>query len=272
MRIWLIGCGTLLVIGIGVAVFFGNIVYKQFKESASKIDMAATSFQELEKLYPYEKQWNRPLTSEQVARFIASRRELLAVLNLHIEQWKNEESSVMQKFTLSMDIAPALAKTHVDALRKNHMSASEYFWVMNQVLVALRYGESEEAPPGLQALRQAFENPMDSGAANLDSGENLDTFLTETRGQSIISLLPQIEPWQIRITEDTLRSLLDNAEGLTETMAAFYYYDLHFKNTFSTVIEHEHDKLERTPDSALSSHPPEDNASTGAEEPEESDR
>lgn len=241
MRGWLIGCGTVLVIGIGVAVFFGNMVYKQFKSSATQIDEAATSFQQLEQDFPFHKKEGQVLTKDQLDRFIACRQEVLAVVELHMDQWKDEETSMIDKFTLGMGIAPALARSHAGALQKNGMSPAEYFWIMNQILVVLRYGESSEAPAGIKELRQAFENPPRKGANDLGSEENMESFITESKSQVVIELLPQIEPWQIRITEETVQAMLERSDALAETMAAFYYYDLHFKNTFSVVHDHHED-------------------------------
>jgi hypothetical protein len=230
MRFWMIGCGVVVVIIIGLGVFFGNIFFRQVEESKGKESEASLLYTRLEKDFPFEQTWGRALTEQDLAKFVACRREVLRGIETQIQVLEDEELSFFEKLTRSMDMFPSLAQIHSQALQQQEMSARAYYWIMNQVLLALRFAENDEAPAELKKLRKLLDRPRESGDDMVyETGPFGSVYFADPAAVTQWNLLPQVEPWQIQMPPESFQAVISQAQGLEETMQVFFRFDLDFK-------------------------------------------
>lgn len=234
MRGWIIGCGVVLLIVVGIGLFFGNIVLRQFKEATGKVDEVTVDYQRLENDFPHEVTRGRNLTAEEVERFVNCRREVLADMKSLFLVLEDEELSGFEKMTRSLDIIPSLAVTHARALEEYAMGPSEYLWILNQVMLVFKYAEAEDASAELKSLSRILERPEKSQA---EFGPlYTPTYFPDSPEQVKADLLPQIEPWQINLSAENVEAVLANRAGLEETVLIFFCFDHYFKTTYSQLL------------------------------------
>ncbi|MHC4944184.1 MAG: hypothetical protein ACYTG7_14315 [Planctomycetota bacterium] len=238
MRFWLIGCGVVLVILIGLAFFFGNIFFRQVEESKGKEKEASILYQRLERDFPFEKPWGRTLTGEDLEKFVACRRQVLESIEAQFRMLEDEEISIFEEFTRSMDMFPSLTQTHSQALEKLQMSPQAYYWIMNQVLLALRFAEAYEAPQELKSLRRLLNQSKRGQDDTLfETGPLGSVYSADTASITQWNLLPQIEPWQINMPPENIQAIVDHAQGLEETMEVFFLFDRGFKMICTQIFQ-----------------------------------
>lgn len=236
MKYWLIGCGILLVIAVILGGFGVYYVFKVGQEVGAKLQEIAKEYDQLDQEFPFLKPAEGLMESPQVARFVSVHRKVSDSFDLWENQLRSEETSWWTKVTSAVDMIPALAQSHVDALREQSQGPSEYLWTLDQILLVLKYAEIPEFPEELKA-----QLPQDAHDQLRRIRTDYDKLLTDydqeptfgsTNQQDPTALLPSIDPSLVKMHAQNIQAVLDNAAGIRETVRIFFFYDLHFKNTY----------------------------------------
>jgi hypothetical protein len=251
----LIGCGVVLAVLIAVVVFFGAYFVKEMKKMEAEFNDVTGQYAALEREHPFEAYPGRNLSPLQVSRFTGCRRALLAPLAAWEKQLMDQDVSTFTKIASGLGNMTALGQAHAKALAEQQMSPTEYVWILNRVLAAIKYGERDDAPEALKDLRSAFEraanavdipirSPREDGAAQPVLGFS---------GGEVEGLLPRIDPTWLSMPESTLQAVLENAPGLKETLRIFFVFDYSFREVHHTLPRMEPGdpaSREDTPDAA----------------------
>lgn len=255
MRFGLIGCGVVLLILVVLAFLAGDYLVGHWKEMNKKLEEIATDYRRLEKEFPFDKPANATVSPEQAARFAECRKLLLQRMERWHERMKQEDTSGFKKVTnLIFQGIPDIGKGHVEALEQVKMSPSEYFWLLNQLLLALRYAESPNAPAELKALRAEFD-ALSEKQTGTDTGDDAGQGKAWAYGDSNYSprsLLPAVEASQIRIAPETIQAFLSQREALKSTFPLFLNFDGAFVNGYKEMKrkEGEAEKASSAPEDA----------------------
>jgi hypothetical protein len=119
------------------------------------------------------------------------------------------------------------------------MSPTEYVWVMNFVLSALRHAEGQEASPSLKALRAAFmraASEVNFQRVQDPAGPGAQPGISFSEGDEEF-LLPSVDPTFLMLPKQSLQAIEDQAEGLKETMKVFFYFDNTFKSIYRSILQ-----------------------------------
>ena len=114
------------------------------------------------------------------------------------------------------------------------MPVSEYVWILNHLLVALKYAEASGAPPPLKAFRSAFDRLLPEGATAGEyepPSDRMDWNYELGVYAQLKNLLPEIDPRFIRLPEEHLQAVLENLDDLTMTMDLFVHFDTRLKRS-----------------------------------------
>ncbi len=230
MKYWLIGCGILLLIVIVLGVFTVHYFVTHFQEMKQEFEEVAAEYHELEAAYPFKKPTDNIVTTVQMGRFVRCRKELAYGVQEMLDRFEDEETSGLDKLGMLFNMFPAIGKHHVNALGDVQMSPIEYHWLLNQVLLMLRYAESPKAPEGLKDLRNAYNLLPSEGHPGAGMG-GVDWNYGDPDNDPK-KLIPQVDPEQILIPEQSIQAMLDHGEGLKETMFLFLHFDPIFINAY----------------------------------------
>jgi len=239
MKFWLIGCGVLLFIIIGLVIFGVYFIKTRFDETAEKLEETRVQYIELEKAHPFEKAPKMVLSVEQTSRFAACRQDLLVSLNETMSSFENEETSWLDKINLIFDIFPALGQDHIAALKKQSMPPSEYAWILEKVITGLKYAGREEAPDKLKELRKAFENASfemrNNQTETEDTGADGAVSIRTTSSAGVQGTGIQLsseDPYDVDPGAETIEAIIQNADALIETAELFAKFDGSFLDLY----------------------------------------
>jgi hypothetical protein len=262
MRQWLIGCGVVAALLVVLVVWGWNHISKEYEEISGRLDVVKAEYRRLDRDYAFQRPADGVLTSEQVGRFVACREALLQAPAY--EKWfqpgTQEDPSLLDLFTRLGDMLSSLGGEHVKALGKVHMSPTEYLWILNQVLVVLRFAESPGAPQGLKDLRLAYDVLpeeeasrqrvlMEEERAGSNGDESTSTGNSGTIQsswlQTMQGLLPSIDANHIALPDSMVQAVLDHRSGLEATLEIFLHFDASFKTVSRELaVDRARDSLE----------------------------
>jgi hypothetical protein len=209
---WVIGCGTIIVIGVLILVLGGGFVAQRVREARDGIEEAKSRYEQINRDYPYTPPASGALDSDRFRRYLQVRRAVDSAMA------PMQERRGFRRLIALTTLPEEVSRVQVDELRQQAMSLDEYRWISRQIYTTVAAEASR--PEGDSSLRNL--------AADFDAAINQrDGERVRVRGPNVVSdgadgpfhtTLLDYE-W-LRVPEATRNLVRDQAAELARTAAA----------------------------------------------------
>ena len=213
---WLIGCGVLvaLVIGLLVAVFF--VVKSEVQEFTDAAGEASTRLEEVKEKYPFTRPDEGVMSEDRLLVFLQAREKLSVFVEEQVESlekggnWFAKARKVAGAF---QEFMPALA----DALGEAGMSPAEYAFISREIAYCIQYARRDEVLTEFPQMAELHGMP-----GSEEDGEGDDdpfaSIRTQSENDAVLSSISMIDPYRLIVPRENLEIVARNTLRIRQTM------------------------------------------------------
>lgn len=216
---FLVGCLVFLLIVVGLVVFAGTQLWKQFQATKQQVESTSDALRAHNAAHPFTPPDSKEIAADQLDRVLKVREGVARPINDFLAQIA--KGGVMDTIRASWDIVPTAANAFLANLKTQSMSSEEYLWVIDQVMAVVLRGKRPDASPEHKRLYQAYED------ARMVKGRNGQQRPIEHGGE----LLERALAADVSATEETL--ILSRSDAIIASMSAVLG-----DSTLASIVEH----------------------------------
>lgn len=219
---WLLGCGALLLIVIGLIVALGFVMWGEVEKVGDAVRESSATLDAVEEAHPFTIPPEKILDPERVDLFLTGRERLAAFVD---ENTKALDSgswySRVNKFSgLVQNALPEYAA----ALEEIGMSPIEYSWIANEVSYTTQYSKRDEVlaefPQMARLHRVWIEEEEESDGDSSAAEEGFLSGLESSGDGGGWQAISQIDPDRLIVPRRNLEIIADRVDRIAGSRSA----------------------------------------------------
>lgn len=139
---WLIGCGALLLIVIGLIVALGFVLWGEVEEIGDAMRESTQTLDEVEEQHPFTIPDDKVLDPARVDVFLTGRERLAAFVDE--SEASLESGSIFSKVNKVRGMVQNAVPEYAATLKEIGMSPIEYSWIANEIGYTTQYSKRDE--------------------------------------------------------------------------------------------------------------------------------
>lgn len=215
---WLIGCGVLLalVIGLLAAVFF--VVKNEVQEFSEAADEAGVKLETVEKDYPFTKPEDGVLSEDRFILFLSGREKLDAFVEERVKNLQNAGfiAAVRSIASAAQDFMPAFA----NVLAEIGMSPYEYSFIAREVSYCVQYSRRDEVLAEFPQMASLHGMGSDEPGGEEDEDDPFAAIQASSRSGGGLSAIATIDPYRLTVPRRNIEIVSRYTLRLSQTMGA----------------------------------------------------